>query len=89
MDAHELQELFTSNGFPVSDSEIAQIFGDKNVKLTLEMLEDLLHDKLKLKLFQHNITTVRDRLGSKVPLTFDAMMNDFAGKVQRKQLLKD
>ena len=24
-----------------------------------------------------------------MPLTFDAMMNDFAGKVQRKQLLKD
>jgi len=51
LDADELTILYNENGVLVSEDDIKAMYGDENVKFTLEMFESTLTDKIKLKIF--------------------------------------
>ena len=74
------------------------MYGDKNVKFTLKMFEDMNKNKQKLQQFRRVLKSIQMRLKSQaennnsrvdIPSTFDAMMADFGTRVQRRQLLED
>lgn len=62
LDAEELKILFNENGVMVSEDDIKALFGDAKVKFTLEMFEQTLTDKFKLKIFRESLKKIKDRL---------------------------
>lgn len=97
LDSEELTALYNDMGVAVTEDEIKRLYGDENVKFTLEMFESLPKDLKKLQQFRRALKTMRYRLDSEVikndfrkfiPSTFEAMMHDFGTRVVRKDLLE-
>ncbi len=74
----------------VTEKEIQKMYGEKNVKFTLKMFEDMNNNKKKLKQFREVLKSIQSRLKSQaendntrvdIPSTFDAMMADFGTRV--------
>jgi len=90
LDSEELKTLYNENGIMVTEDEIKKLYGDENVKFTLEMFESITNQKEKLKAYRSTLSRLRERLASDamkenlrgyIPPTFDTMMLDFGNRV--------